>query len=184
MASTTQWNSLQLTPGAVALLDSCMRTLIVSSGWHTRASIIPAPPPANQAKVNSCTSQKGGVYSTDQVDRGRCALLVGSFGGHCFNMWVYMQSNCTFAKIEDRRFHRNSSIDRLGNQVTKIFRLSQGRAEIAEKRKYTIPENKQKQPAIGKEGIYLEGLRKIKRSIAKTFNLFFKKKEDRSSTGI
>lgn len=63
-----------------------------------------------------------------------------------------MQSNCTFVH-EDQRFHRNSSIDRLGNQVTKIFRLSQGRAEIAEKRKYTIPENKQKQPAIGKEGI-------------------------------
>lgn len=52
-----------------------------------------------------------------------------------------------------RRFHRNASIGRLGNRVTKIFRLSQGKAEIAEKRKYTNPENKQKQPAIGKEGI-------------------------------
>lgn len=36
----------KLTPGARALRDNCMRTLIVSSGWHTRASIIPAPPPA------------------------------------------------------------------------------------------------------------------------------------------
>lgn len=28
-----------------------MRTLIVSRGWHTRASIIPAPPPANNPEV-------------------------------------------------------------------------------------------------------------------------------------
>lgn len=26
--------------------ESCMRTLIVSRGWQTRASIMPAPPPA------------------------------------------------------------------------------------------------------------------------------------------
>lgn len=53
-----------------------------------------------------------------------------------------------------RRFHRNSSIGRLGNRFTQIFRLSQGKAEIAEKRKYTIPGNKQKQPAIGRDGIF------------------------------
>lgn len=33
-------------PGARARRESCMRTLIVSSGWQARASIIPAPPPA------------------------------------------------------------------------------------------------------------------------------------------
>ena len=28
--------------------ESCMRTFIVSRGWHTRASIMPAPPPATR----------------------------------------------------------------------------------------------------------------------------------------
>lgn len=36
----------QLTPGALARRDSCIRTLMVSRGWHTSASIMPAPPPA------------------------------------------------------------------------------------------------------------------------------------------
>lgn len=35
-----------LTPGAFARRESCIRTLMVSKGWQTRASIIPAPPPA------------------------------------------------------------------------------------------------------------------------------------------
>lgn len=65
-----------------------MRTLIVSRGWHTRASIIPAPPPAvAQSLVFAPTRRfKTGVSSTDQVDRGRGPLIaVCSFGSHDVN---------------------------------------------------------------------------------------------------
>ena len=155
-----------------------MRTLIVSSGWHTRASIIPAPPPANQAKVNSCTSQKGEVYSTDQVDRGRCALLVGSFGGHCFNMWYICRAIALlFTKIKDF-----TEILQLTVSEIKLRRSSDCRkGEPKLRRSGSIQSRRISRNNLQLEKrVYLEGLRKIKRSIVKTLNLFFKKKKEKT----
>lgn len=50
-----------LTPGAFARLDSCIRTLTVSSGWHTSASIMPAPPPAARESALHTGSQMQGA---------------------------------------------------------------------------------------------------------------------------
>jgi hypothetical protein len=51
-----------LTPGAFARLDSCIRTLTVSSGWHTSASIMPAPPPAARESALHTGSQRKVLY--------------------------------------------------------------------------------------------------------------------------
>ena len=107
-------------PGARARRESCMRTLIVSSGWQARASIMPAPPPA----MRFVAAEAGFLPAGPAVDFADMVWNVELLSVSCNGGWC---SSPGYSSLHSSSSLEELSVSSFFSQSNQAPRLYNGR---------------------------------------------------------